>query len=101
MRKLCLVAVVVVALAIRCSSSASDGAPPEEVNSASCGDSSGILPRASPGDELCLGRDDCYRTAGTPVGGCPNVCSCLCYREACYRLACTLVGGCTEPPIYR
>jgi len=58
--------------------------------------------RATDGDPLCSGKDDCFETAGSPVaGGCPNTCSCMCVCGLCFQWMCTMVGGCTEPPIYR
>lgn len=59
------------------------------------------LQRAPAGDSLCAGRDDCYMTSGSPAGGCPNTCSCLCVCGLCFQDMCTLVPGCSEPPVYR
>ena len=98
----CLPSFAVLILAIGCDT-AEDGEPtlPSELNVAECGETSRIIPRAPDGDDLCTDRPDCYQTSGTPDGGCPNTCSCLCHRGGCYQHACTLVGGCTEPPVYR
>ena len=74
--------------------------PPDAINALWCGQDDMRLPRAPDGDFLCLDKDDCYVTPGTPVGGCPNTCSCLCMYNVCYQYACTLVP-CDEPPIYR
>ena len=57
--------------------------------------------RAPDGDSVCSGKDDCFHSSGTPEGGCPNTCSCVCVCGLCFKHSCTLVGGCTEPPVYR
>jgi hypothetical protein len=75
--------------------------PPDHINTSICGETDFVIPRAEAGDHLCVGKEDCYHTSGSPVGGCPNTCSCYCMYEVCYQGPCTLVPGCTEPPIYR
>jgi len=78
--------------------------PPLHINSEVCDDSTDrMLPRAEAGDYLCVGKDNCYRTSGSPGenSGCPNTCSCLCVCDVCYQNSCTMVGGCTEPPVYK
>jgi hypothetical protein len=84
-----------------CSDSTESSTPPLHINLKDCGKDDQVLPRAEAGDSLCVGREDCYQTSGSPEGGCPNTCSCVCMYGVCYQNGCTLVGGCTEPPIYR
>ena len=84
MRRTSLAVVVAVLLPHCDSATGDDGAPPVELNAEVCGEPSGSLPRAPEGDGLCLEKDDCYRSSGSPVGGCPNTCSCLCFRDVCY-----------------
>jgi hypothetical protein len=84
-----------------CSESTDGKKPPLHINLLECGEDDMVLPRAEAGDYLCSDREDCYRTPGTPEGGCPNTCNCVCMYGVCYQEGCTLVPGCTEPPIYR
>lgn len=96
------VVVVTVVLLAHCNTAPEeDGTPPAELNAQECGEPSRLMPRAPDGDALCLDKEDCYESSGSPVGGCPNTCSCRCFRGVCYQDMCTAVGGCTEPPIYR
>lgn len=74
--------------------------PPPSINSSQCGWPERTLERAPDGDFLCADREDCYHTSGSPAGGCPNTCSCVCWESACYQHSCTLVGDCDEPPVY-
>jgi hypothetical protein len=76
---------------------------PLHINSTSCGKTyESVFPRAEAGDYLCVGKENCYETLGSPEhGGCPNTCSCMCLCGVCYRKGCTLVDECTEPPVYR
>jgi len=102
MRRIPLAVLVAVVLLVHCNTAPEEESnPPAELNAEACGQPSGLLPRAPEGDVLCVEKDNCYQTSGSPVGGCPNTCSCLCFLDVCYQLACTAVGGCTEPPIYR
>jgi hypothetical protein len=85
-----------------CSDTTKPEEPPLHINYIDCGGPvDWILPRAEAGDFLCVEKDDCYHTSGTPEGGCPNTCSCVCMYEVCYQANCTLVEGCTDPPVYR
>jgi len=84
-----------------CSDSTESNMPPLHINEKECGGEDIMLPRAEAGDHLCSDKENCYSTQGTPDGGCPNTCSCLCMYGVCYQGPCTGVGGCTEPPVYR
>jgi hypothetical protein len=72
---------------------------PKTFNFSQCGGPDWTLERAPDGDFLCLDREDCYHTSGSPAGGCPNTCSCVCWEAVCYQGPCTLVP-CDEPPVY-
>jgi hypothetical protein len=73
--------------------------PPPSINLSQCSWPDRTINRAPDGDFLCAGREDCYHTSGSPAGGCPNTCSCICWDSVCYQGSCTLVP-CDEPPVY-
>jgi hypothetical protein len=73
----------------------------DEKDVAMCVALSGERILAPEGDNLCVDRENCSSTTGTPDHqGCPNTCSCLCHEGRCYQQGCTAIA-CNDPPVYR
>jgi hypothetical protein len=49
-------------------------------------------------DEICYRKPDCAITEPGYMGGCPNLCICVCYNEMAFQTTCTALD-CSEPNI--